>query len=418
MDNAVTLTIDRLGGLGDGVASLNGLPVMVPYTLPQDVVRVRITQKNNKRAVAVLEEVLTPSPLRQPSMCGYFTRCGGCDLLHANPSAYSDFKEQQLQTALARAGVKQFDVAPLRQFGTAHRRRAEFSVQYSNGTATLGFLQAGSHTITPIQQCPVLEPALSDFIPHLNVLLGDLPSVIERAQITQCSNGLDMHFTLSQHLPKSAIPVLEQFSAEHGVIRISSEHLNDIRTASQKNEPTIRCGKVDVPLPVRGFVQASAAAQHAMAALVMEHARGQRVIDLYCGIGSFTFPLLEKGLAVLALEGHSYSIKALKSAATHYSKTQQLHADVRDLFKQPVTAKELSGLDTAILNPPRNGAEPQAKALAKSGIPTVIIVSCSMQALERDLKHLISAGYKVTYAAPIDQFHGTAHLEAVVVCNK
>lgn len=411
-----TITINRMGGLGDAVATLDGQPVIIPYGVPGDVTTFRIRARNNKRILADIDQVITPSPHRREAPCAYFTQCGGCNLLHLTPSYYSEFKTGLLTTALARAGFTDAPISPLLQFGMQHRRRIELHVDASNGTPQVGFRQEGSHTLVNIDTCAIAVPTLSALIPACRTLALSLYPLIQRMQLTLCDNGIDARFTCLSIPDAAAQNTITAFAQQHTLLRLVLSYAEQHQMAHETAAPLILCGNTPVTLPHHGFVQASAEAQKAMTDIILRACENAtRVLDLYAGIGTFTFPLLELGKKVAAYEGGRHSITAMQQAGAEYIQNGQLSAHVQDLYRSPLPAKTCKGFDAVIIDPPRNGAEPQMQELAKSRVPMIILISCNMQALERDGKILQQAGYKVQEAIPLDQFHGSHHLEAAIV---
>jgi 23S rRNA (uracil1939-C5)-methyltransferase len=138
------------------------------------------------------------------------------------------------------------------------------------------------------------------------------------------------------------------------------------------------------------------------------------VADLFCGVGTFTFALARQA-RVLALDSDAAAVAALASAARHAQGLKPIETRVRDLFRAPLSANELRGFDAVVFDPPRAGAHRQAQELARSGVETVIAISCDPATLARDIQLLTEGGYAVASVTPIDQFVFSAHVEVVAV---
>jgi len=95
-----------------------------------------------------------------------------------------------------------------------------------------------------------------------------------------------------------------------------------------------------------------------------------------------------------------------------------VEAEKRDLFRNPLTAAELSRFDAVVFDPPRQGAQAQALALAQSNVLLVVAVSCNPGTLARDIRQMIDGGYHLLSVAPIDQFRYSAHIEIVAQLKK
>jgi 23S rRNA (uracil1939-C5)-methyltransferase len=182
---------------------------------------------------------------------------------------------------------------------------------------------------------------------------------------------------------------------------------------AQRTQPLLRVGRADVPLPPGAFLQATAEGEESLARLVLEHAsKARRVADLFTGIGTFALRLAETA-RVAASDSEPAAIKALQQAAGKASGLKPVDAQVRDLFRRPFMASELKDFDAVVFDPPRQGAEAQARELGKSAVPVVVAVSCDANTFARDAGILVNAGYKIASAVPVDQFRYSHHVEIV-----
>jgi 23S rRNA (uracil1939-C5)-methyltransferase len=143
----------------------------------------------------------------------------------------------------------------------------------------------------------------------------------------------------------------------------------------------------------------------------------KRVADLFCGVGTFTFALARRA-RVLALDSDPVAIAALAAAARHAQGLKPIEAGVRDLFREPLSTRELEPFDAVVFDPPRAGARRQAQELARSTVETVIAVSCDPGTLARDAQILVEGGYAIAGVTPIDQFVFSAHVETVAVLRR
>ena len=136
----------------------------------------------------------------------------------------------------------------------------------------------------------------------------------------------------------------------------------------------------------------------------------RRAADLFCGIGTFTFPLARR-LPVLAVDSDAHALEALTLAYRSGTGLKPIAAKKRNLFRDPVTASELDGIDLVLFDPPRQGAEAQARQIAASRCSRVIAVSCNPDTFTRDASILVAGGYTLMEVLPVDQFKWSAHLE-------
>ena len=116
---------------------------------------------------------------------------------------------------------------------------------------------------------------------------------------------------------------------------------------------------------------------------------------------------------VVAADSEKASLAALAEAVKRAPGLKPVETKLRDLFREPLSAKELEGIDAVVLDPPRSGAKAQCDMIAKSGVPVVAMVSCNPATMARDVKTLVDAGYSIDWVRPIDQFLWSDHVEAV-----
>jgi 23S rRNA (uracil1939-C5)-methyltransferase len=186
---------------------------------------------------------------------------------------------------------------------------------------------------------------------------------------------------------------------------------------AQLAEPTVRVGRARVALPPGAFLQATEAGENALAGFVREAAAGaSNIVDLFCGVGTFALRLAENA-GVLAIDADAAAVGALARAAKAPG-LKPVEATARDLFRRPLAAAEFKGFDAVVLDPPRQGAEAQARALARAAVPRAIYVSCDPASFARDARILCHGGYRLAGVTPVDQFRYSAHVELVGVFDR
>jgi 23S rRNA (uracil1939-C5)-methyltransferase len=172
-------------------------------------------------------------------------------------------------------------------------------------------------------------------------------------------------------------------------------------------------GAMTVPLPPAAFLQATAEGEVVLSRLVLAACAGaSNVADLFSGVGPFALRLAEKA-RVFAADDDGAAVAALKRAATTTSGLKPVEAEVRDLFRNPLMAAELHRFDAVVFDPPRQGAQAQARKLAASQVPLIVAVSCNAGTFARDAAELVRGGYRLVEVTPVDQFRYSAHVEIV-----
>jgi 23S rRNA (uracil1939-C5)-methyltransferase len=136
------------------------------------------------------------------------------------------------------------------------------------------------------------------------------------------------------------------------------------------------------------------------------------IADLFCGIGPFALRLAQRA-RIAAADSDADAIAALARAVAGTQGLKPVDAQVRDLFRRPLLPVELKRFDAVVFDPPRQGAEAQARALAGSEVPRVVAVSWNAATFARDARILVDGGYRLTQITPVDQFLYSAHVEIV-----
>jgi 23S rRNA (uracil1939-C5)-methyltransferase len=402
--------IERLGAQGDGVAQGPDGPLFVPFTLPGEIVRLAAGPASSRaEPLAIME----PSPDRVAPVCRHFGTCGGCALQHMQRDAYLAWKRELVTAALASRGLEA-PVDKVRAVPLSSRRRAGLTLGRTAQGIAFGYRAARSHTIVDIAACPVLTPRIVASLAKLKSALAPFVGKREaRVTITESDQGLDVAIEGMRASPLLLSRIAGD-AASLGLARLTVGG----ETAALFAEPTVRLSGATVKLPPGAFLQASREAEAMLVEAVGERVGdAKRVADLFAGIGTFSFALA-KSAAVDAYEQDDASVAALGQAARATPKLKPVRALVRDLFRAPLSVKELAGYDAVVLDPPRAGAKSQSEALALSSVPSVVMVSCNPGTCARDLRILVDGGYRITRVTPVDQFLFSPHIELVAVLER
>jgi 23S rRNA (uracil1939-C5)-methyltransferase len=398
----ITLTIEKLAGLGDGAGTYEGRKVFVPYTLAGDVVEATIVRRTTDADYATLACVLTPGADRVIPVCKHFGECGGCSLQHLSPAAYCTFKEDMARVAVRKAGYDPACVVPLRSFPVASRRRVELKAEAEK----LGYFAERSHRLTDISSCPVLEPELEALVFRLKNYVATWKG-LQSVQINGLDEGYDVLLTIegaTHAWPHKDDPAIRRVSTRYG----SNTH-----TLHQAGAVTVTFGGVKVEPPAGAFLQAVRGAQEAITECVLQAASdAAHVLDMFAGLGTYSFPLAARA-QVRAVEGDAAMVQAMREAAARRKVGEGFEVRRHDLFREPILAKELARYDAVVINPPRTGAAAQCKELAQTRIPTLVMISCNPATFARDARMLNDGGYALHRVTPIDQFSYSSHLELV-----
>lgn len=402
--------IDRLGAQGDGIANTETGPVFVPFTLPGETVTA-VREKDRAGLIVVLE----PSPQRVEPACRHFGECGGCALQHLEAYAYLAWKRDKVVQALKSRSVD-VPVADTIACAPRSRRRVTFSARKTEAGMLLGYNKALSHQIVDIAECPIALPEIEAALPRLKALAERICATRDAFHLTftQTLSGADIAAQGSGRLEDKARVALADFVTASGFARLSI----DGEVIVEPRKPEIAFGTAAVSPPPGGFLQAVASAEQAMASLVSGHLRkAKRIADLFAGSGAFALRLAA-GAEVHAVEGDDKALAALNRGYRLSSGLKRVTTEKRDLFRRPLTFKDLAAFDAVVFDPPRAGAEDQSKQIARSDVPLVAAVSCNPVTLARDLRIMLDGGYALKSVTPIDQFLWSPHVEAVALLEK
>ncbi len=403
------LEIDRLGQRGEGIAIGADGPIYVPYALPSETIIADVEGERGR-----LIEISAPSPDRIPAFCPQYGTCGGCAVQALAHGPYADWKRGLLVKVLRRVGLEP-EVADLVDAHGVGRRRATFHARFdAKGKARVGFMRARAHDVIDLDVCPILALQMHGALAAAHAVAAALHGGPFDIAVTASLSGLDIdikgHGPLTPVETQSLIRVAEA----KDLARIS----NDRICLLERRTPVMRMGKAEVAPPPGAFLQATEAGEEALAAKVCESLAGaRRIADLFAGIGTFSLRLAERA-QVHAVDSDEPALAALAKAARAVPGLRPVTIEPRDLFRRPLGKEEMAQFDAVIFDPPRAGAEAQARALAESAVLAVVAVSCNAQSFARDAALLSAGGYGIESVTAFDQFRHSPHIECVGVFRR
>ena len=412
------VTIEGIGARGDGFATLAEGLVYVPLTLAGDRVRLRATGRRAGALKGEVLELLDEGPGRVAPPCPHFGPCGGCALQHLEAGAYAAWKAALLPQALARRGLgKDTAIKPMIRIPAGTRRRAVLAAVRRGGAVRLGFRGRDSHAVADLGTCHLLVPALVALFAPLRALLAEILPEQGAAELhlSETEAGTDLLVVARDQPALAAREALARAAADLDLARVSwAEPEAAAEPLVVRRAPRVLFGGVAVEPPPGGFLQPSLAGEAAIAEAVLGYLsdEAEALADLYCGCGTLSFPLSEKG-RVLAVDGAGEAVAALWAAARRADRAARVAVELRDLAREPLLPEELARFDAVVFDPPRAGARAQAQALAESKVPRVIAVSCNPNSFARDARILVEGGYSLEEITPLDQFPWSGHLELV-----
>lgn len=396
----MSLTIERLGHHGDGIAAG---PVFVPRTLPGEVVEGTV-----EAGRLAQPKILTPSPDRVAAPCPHYRTCGACALQHASDAFVARWKAGVVRAALAAQGLE----APIHGIATSpprSRRRAVLHGRRLKGGPVVGFHGRAPDSLVAVPGCLVLTPAIMAGMPALEALTSLAASrrtTVDLA-VTDTDSGLDVAVSGAHPLDPGRRVAAAGIAGQHDLARITWNG----ETVAQTQAPILRFGPATVTLPPGAFLQATRPGEAALLSAVSEAVREARaVVDLFAGCGTFALPL-SRNAAVHAVEGDAGLLAALEHGGRHAEGIRRVTVELRDLFRNPLGPDELGRFDAAVIDPPRAGARAQTEAIAASRLSRLAAVSCNPVTFARDARLLAAAGFRLDRVQVVDQFRWSTHVE-------
>jgi 23S rRNA (uracil1939-C5)-methyltransferase len=416
---SITLDILEVGARGDGVADLEGKRYFVPYCLPAETVEAEPLDKRGDGIACELLEVLAPSRHRETPPCAHFGTCGGCALQHWRRDIYTGWKSELIAKALTQRGVKapRFEVPVGCEPG--ERRRADIVLRREGKRILAGFHERASQTVVDTGTCIVASPGINAALAPLRSAMAAIlrDGTSADAVVNETDTGLDVlirphrRFDLTLPIRETLIGLAE--SADFA--RVSWGDRARAEPIVVRRTPQLVLGDISVEPPPGVFLQATKRAELVMRAGVTAWGgEGAHIADLFAGIGALS--LGKQGKARL-YESDKTAVAAV-DAALRKAATNRATAHLRDLFRNPLTARELDAFDAVVLDPPRAGAAAQCAELATSKVKRVVYASCDPASFARDVRTLQDGGYRLEKLMPIDQFLWSAHVELIALLTK
>ncbi|SEK21362.1 23S rRNA m(5)U-1939 methyltransferase [Roseivivax marinus] len=408
---STTYTIDRLGHLGDGIVADTGNgPLFAPGALPGE----EVTGSPRSDVLTDLR-IVTPAPVRVRPPCPHAKACGGCQLQHAAEDFVAEWKRDVVVAALAAHDLE----TPMRPVATSparSRRRATFSARRTKSGALAGFHQKKSDTVVAVPGCLVVHPDLLAALPLAEALAvaGGSRKGELSVSVTRSDTGLDVSVTGGKPADAALRTTLADLARHHDLARLSW----GVDETLERRPPRHRLGTADVVPPPGAFLQATPQGEAALQDAVLEATDGaRRVADLFAGCGTFALPLAARA-EVLAVEGSREMCAALDRGWRHGTGLRHVSTAARDLFRDSLTAEELSGFDAVAIDPPRAGAAAQMAQIAASDVARVAHVSCNPQTFARDCAALVRAGFRIDWVQVVDQFRWSTHVEIAAALSR
>ncbi|MBW3694102.1 23S rRNA (uracil(1939)-C(5))-methyltransferase RlmD [Vibrio sp. T187] len=420
-----SVLVERMDHNGAGIAHQGKMPVFIDGALPGEQVVVQLTESKSKYARAKLIKILKPSDKRIEPFCPHFNQCGGCHLQHLDYASQLEHKGQSLSHLMNLYTTDETEKAEaVTGEEKGYRRRARISLFVDKKTNKLqfGFRKKQSKQIENITDCAVLEPSLNALLPKLKTLLNTFSNLTSLGHVELVLSDTGPVIVL-RHMKtladKDQQALVELALAHHATLFSMPENAKLVLLAG--DEPSYSETGVKLPFSPSHFIQVNQQVNQKMVAQAIEWlnpTEGERVLDLFCGLGNFSLPLAKKAQHVVGVEGVDEMVQqaAANAKVNGLSNVEFYQANLEETLSSQPWAREK--FDKVLLDPARAGASGIVDQISALGAHSVVYVSCNPATLARDSESLKKQGYQLTKLGMLDMFPHTSHLESMALFVK
>jgi 23S rRNA (uracil1939-C5)-methyltransferase len=432
--SANTIRVESLDQEGRGVAHADGKVIFIEGALPGELVTYASYLKKPSYELAQVQRVMEPAWTRTQPRCPHFSTCGGCSQQHFDARAQVAAKQRVLEDNLRHIGKVVPDMILPAIYGEpwGYRHRARFSARYvaKKGGALVGFREKRSSFVTNMTTCAVIPPRIAALLLPLRALINGL-SIAERVPQIELAIGADtdaLVLRILQPLAGADEALIRQFADRHRVQFFVQPRGPD--TAAAFYPP--HAGVLHYSLPEFAlelgfapteFTQVNAAVNAILvrrAMALLEPRAGERIADMFCGLGNFTLAIARSGADVLGLEGARELVARAQSNAVRNGLSELAEFRQADLFViDEAGFARLGRFDRMLIDPPRDGAVALIKALSDEAPHRIVYVSCNAATLARDAAVLVhTKRYTLSAAGVVNMFPHTSHVESIAVFDR
>lgn len=375
-------------------------------------------------------------------ICEYETYCGGCPFRTLGEKEYQKRKLETFKKIIANLAQKDLTFGEPIFIGDSTRRRAEFSFEYKKGKLVFGFNARQTHEIVDIENCALLTAELNSVLPIMRKFTDELCQItttkkegkkiknynISKGQIflTQAQNGIDISLETAENPELDhRLLIAELINNTPQIISFSwKNQKGNSEIIAQKSAPQINIAGYNIRIPSATFLQASEQSEKALISLVLHYLEGTigNIADLFCGIGTFSYPLSQNIKNKITAVDSSESLLGEFQKNVNILSLPNIKILKRNLFKYPLQDDELKGFSAIVFDPPRAGANAQIQVLIslknEEKPQKIVAVSCNPHTFINDANILLAGGYYIKEITMVDQFNYSNHTELVALFEK
>jgi 23S rRNA (uracil1939-C5)-methyltransferase len=431
----MTVTIESLDHEGRGIAHVEGKVIFIEGALPGEKVSYSVFKKKRSYEMATLLEIEHSSFMRVKPKCPHFGVCGGCSMQHLEESGQMAVKQRVLEDDLWHIGkVKAREILPaIHGEAWGYRQRARISVRnmsIKKGKVLVGFHEKRSGFVVDMQRCEVLPPHISALIVPLGELMQQI-SIRDHLPQIEIALGQDVNvlvLRILEPLSPADETLLKDFADRHGVqFWTQTKGPDTVHPFYPLDAPALNYTLpefgITMPFKPTEFTQVNPTINRLLvrrAIALLDPQPGERIADLFCGLGNFALPIARRGASVVGVEGSAAMVARAVSNAAYNGLAQVTEFRQADLFQAtPESLAALGHFDKMLIDPPRDGAAELIKAMDGQGPQRIVYISCNPSTLARDAALLVhEQGYTLKAAGVANMFPHTAHVESIALFEK
>lgn len=421
-----------------GITRLEGKTIFVEGALPGETVEYNSFRRKPSYEIAATERIHRASSQRITPRCPHFGVCGGCSMQHVQLSAQVAIKQRVLEDNLRHiAKIRPEGIYPPifgEPWGYRHRARLSVRNVPKKGGVLVGFHEKRSSYVADMTSCQILPARVSDLLMPLRELIAGLVirDRLPQIEVSMGAYQLALVFRILEAPSSGDLDRMTAFAQMHGITLYlqpkGPESLERLWPAADETTSALSYllpeFSVEMHFRPNDFTQVNHRINEVMirrAMRLLEPKAGERIADMFCGLGNFTLPIARSGATVLGVEGSAPLIRRAGENAKRNGLGERVSYDVANLFEIDAAKLGRYGhFDKMLIDPPRDGALELVKALSDEHPPKrIVYVSCNPATLARDAAVLVQTkGYRMLGAGVINMFPQTSHVESVALFER
>ena len=438
----MAVVIESLDREGRGIARVDGKAIFIEGGLPGETVSYSSYRRKPSYEQAVATAIHEASAERELPRCPHFGVCGGCSMQHLEARAQVAAKQRVLEDSLWHIGKVRPEVVlgPIygQTWGYRHRARMSVRMVLKKGGALVGFHERKSSFVADMMSCEVLPRRISDLIVPLRKLIAglSLPTRLPQIELAVGEAVTVLVLRILDPLSPQDEDLMRNFATRHDIqFWLQTKGPDTAQPFFPQDAPRLYYSLPEFGVRIHfrptDFTQVNHAVNRILvrqAMALLDPRPGERIADLFCGLGNFSLPIASRGAQVLGVEGNAELVRRAEANARENGLGARARFQSANLFEASTCAafggsdggaSDGGGFDKLLIDPPREGAVEVVKALGEGGPRRIVYVSCDPATLARDAEVLVHVkGYRLVAAGVINMFPHTSHVESIALFQR